>query len=80
LQDICKIVKKLANLTILSTQTHTPQLGLFHGLADQLDQKHPLYQIANKINWTFFTVMLFKSITVKKWESQASPSGLWYHC
>lgn len=39
---------------MLSTQKHTPQLGLFHGLADQLDQKHPLYQLANKINWTFF--------------------------
>ena len=33
---------------------HTPQLGLFGGLADQLDQKHPLYQLANKINWPFF--------------------------
>ena len=39
---------------MLSTQKHTPQLGLFHGLADQLDQKHPLYQLANKINWSFF--------------------------
>ncbi len=27
---------------------------MFHGLADQLDQKHPLYQLANKINWSFF--------------------------
>ncbi|MEP7109151.1 MAG: transposase [Ferruginibacter sp.] len=33
---------------------HTPQLGLFHGLADQLDQKHPFYQLPNKINWSFF--------------------------
>jgi IS5 family transposase len=47
-------VKKLANLWMLSTKKHTPQLGLFHGLADQLDQKHPLYQLANKINWPFF--------------------------
>ncbi len=39
---------------MLSTPKHTPQLGLFHGLADQLDQKHPLYQLANKINWSFF--------------------------
>ena len=39
---------------MLSTQKHTPQLGLFHGLADQLDQKHPLYQLANKISWSFF--------------------------
>jgi transposase, IS5 family len=39
---------------MLSTPKHTPQLGFFHGLADQLDQKHPLYQLANKINWPFF--------------------------
>ena len=39
---------------MLSTPKHTPQLDLFHGLADQLDQKHPLYQLANKINWSFF--------------------------
>lgn len=39
---------------MLSFQKHTPQLGLFSGLADQLDQKHPLYQLANTINWKFF--------------------------
>jgi len=39
---------------MLSTKKHTPQLGLFHGLSDQLDQKHPLYQLANKINWPIF--------------------------
>ncbi len=39
---------------MLSTQKHTPQLGLFHSLADQLDQKHPLYQLANKIKWSVF--------------------------
>ena len=39
---------------MLSTKKHSPQLGLFHGLADQLDQKHPLYLLANKINWPFF--------------------------
>jgi len=52
--DICKIVKNLANLRMLSIQKHTPQLGLFGSLADQLDQKHPLYQLANTINWPFF--------------------------
>ena len=52
--DICKIALKLANLSMLSTKKHTPQLGLFHGLSDQLDQKHPLYQLANTINWTIF--------------------------
>lgn len=32
----------------------SPQLGMFTGLADQLDQKHPLYILANKINWSVF--------------------------
>lgn len=39
---------------MLSTKNHTPQLGLFHGLSDQLDQKHPLYLLANKIKWLVF--------------------------
>ena len=39
---------------MLSTKKHTPQLGMFHGLADQLDQKHPLYRLANIIDWPFF--------------------------
>ena len=39
---------------MLSTQKHSPQLGLFPGLADQLNQKHPLYLLANKINWLLF--------------------------
>lgn len=39
---------------MLSTQKHSPQLGLFPGLADQLNQKHPLYLLANKINWQLF--------------------------
>ena len=54
LQDFFKIVKKLANLRMLSTKKHSSQLGMYHCLADQLDQKHPLYQLANKINWPFF--------------------------
>jgi transposase, IS5 family len=50
-------VKQLKSLQIrdmLSTQKHTPQLALFHGLQDQVDQKHPLYLLANKINWSLF--------------------------
>ena len=39
---------------MLSTKKHTPQLGLFHGLSDQLNQKHPLYLLSNKINWNLF--------------------------
>ena len=32
----------------------SPQLGLFTGLGDQLNQKHPLYLLANKIDWSVF--------------------------
>ncbi len=39
---------------MVSIQKHSPQIGLFSGLADQLDQKHPLYQLAHKINWAVF--------------------------
>jgi len=39
---------------MLSIKKHTPQLGLFLGLSDQLDQKYPLYQLSNKINWPLF--------------------------
>jgi len=37
-----------------SPKKHSPQLGMFTGLADQLDQKHPLYLLANKIDWSVF--------------------------
>ena len=39
---------------MLSTKTYTPQLGLFNGLSDIIDQKHPLYLLGNKINWSLF--------------------------
>lgn len=52
--DISKIGKKLANYFMLSTKKYTPQIGLFNALADQLDQKHPLYLLANVINWAMF--------------------------
>ena len=37
-----------------STKKHTPQLNLFTGLGDTLDQKHPLYILSHKINWIIF--------------------------
>jgi len=39
---------------MLKTQKHSTQIGLFHGLADQLDQKHELYLLANALNWNVF--------------------------
>jgi IS5 family transposase len=60
---------------MLSTPKHTPQLGLFHCLADQLDQKHPLYQLANKINWSFFEAA-FKKYYSEKMGKPAKPIRL----
>src|SRR5215217_1501040 len=37
-----------------ASKKHSPQLGMFTGLGDQLDQKHPLYLLAHKINWSVF--------------------------
>lgn len=36
------------------SKKYIPQLGLFTGLADQLNQKHPLYQLSHKIDWSVF--------------------------
>jgi transposase, IS5 family len=60
---------------MLFTPKHTSQLGLFYGLADQLDQKHPLYQLANKINWTFFDDA-FKNHYSEKMGKPAKPIRL----
>jgi IS5 family transposase len=54
LPAICKIIKNAADLCMLSNKKQSPQIGLFNSLADQLDQKHPLYLLANKVNWSFF--------------------------
>src|SRR3954447_25212467 len=39
---------------MLSNKKPTAQMGLFHGLADQLNQKHPLFLLAHKIEWSLF--------------------------
>jgi IS5 family transposase len=55
LQGICKSCKKLAICCMLSSpKKYSPQLGMFSGLSDQLNQKHPLYILANKIDWSVF--------------------------
>jgi transposase, IS5 family len=54
MQDISILQKKLANLSMLRPTKHTPQLNIFGGLGDTLDQKHPLYLLTNSINWSFF--------------------------
>ena len=51
---MCKNGKKLANLPMLSTKNKSLQIELFTGLADKLNQKHPLYLLANRVGWPFF--------------------------
>lgn len=60
---------------MLSTPQHSPQLGLFSGLSDQLNQKHPLYQLANRINWSVFEDA-FKKYYSEKMGKPAKPIRL----
>ena len=61
---------------MLSTnKKQSPQIGLFNGLADQLDQKHPLYLLANKVNWSFFEDA-FKTYYNEKMGAPAKPIPL----
>src|SRR5476649_1365757 len=39
---------------LTSPKKRSPQLGMFSGLSYQLNQKHPLYLLANKIDWSVF--------------------------
>ncbi|MBS1737739.1 MAG: transposase, partial [Bacteroidetes bacterium] len=39
---------------MLKPTIRSPQLGMFGSLADQLDQKHPLFLLSNNINWAVF--------------------------
>lgn len=73
--DIIKIGKKLANYCMLSNKKPTTQIGLFHGLADQLNQKHPLFLLAHKINWDLFD-QSFKKHYSEKMGKPAKPIRL----
>lgn len=39
---------------MLSRPKPSNQLGFYSRLEDQLDRNHPLYQLSNKIDWSFF--------------------------
>ncbi len=60
---------------MLNTKKHSPQIGLFHGLADQLDQKHPLYQLAHALDWNVFE-NAFKEHYSEKMGAPAKPIRL----
>jgi IS5 family transposase len=53
----------------------SPQIGMFTSLADQLDQKHPLYILANRINWSVFDEA-FKIYYSEKMGKPAKPIRL----
>ena len=55
-----------------------PQPSLFSSLTDLLNQKHPLYLLANKIDWHRFDEALYSSLQRKKRSScQAHPLDVW---
>ena len=60
---------------MLTTPIYSPQLGLFSGIAEQLNQKHPLYLLANKINWLVFDEA-FKKHYSEKMGAPAKPIRL----
>ena len=60
---------------MLSTKKTSPQMGLFTGLIDQLDQKHPLYLLANRVDWSFFEDA-FKKHYSEKMGAPAKPIRL----
>lgn len=39
---------------MLSKKKDTKQSSMFLGLEDMLSQKHPIYILANKVNWQMF--------------------------
>ncbi len=74
MQDNCKIDKKLANLGMLSPKNIAAR-WVFSGLADQLNQKHPLYLLADKINRPLFDEA-FKKYYSEKMGAPAKPIRL----
>jgi IS5 family transposase len=60
---------------MLSTKKYSPQMGMFTGLAEQLDQKHPLFLLAHKIDWSLFE-QAFKIHYSEKMGKPAKPIRL----
>ena len=59
------------------SKKYVPQLGLFTGLADQLNQKHPLYQLSHKIDWALFEpIRLMVSLLILKYVRNLSDENL----
>lgn len=55
---------------MLSKQKHTAQIGFFSSFEDQLNHKHPLFQLAKIINWKIFEESFSKHYSL----TQGAPS------
>ena len=60
---------------MLKVTNHSTQIDIFGGLGDSLDQKHPLYLLANSINWALFDD-IFKDHYSQKMGAPAKPIRL----
>lgn len=50
---------------MISKQKYTAQSNLFNGLAEQLNQKHPLFLLSEKIDWAVFETTFSKHYSEK---------------
>lgn len=50
---------------MISKQKYTAQSNLFNGLAEQLNQKHPLFLLSEKIDWDVFETTFSKHYSEK---------------
>jgi IS5 family transposase len=60
---------------LTTAKKYIPQLSMFTGLSDLLDQQHPMYLLANKINWSVFEDV-FKVYYSEKMGAPAKPIRL----
>jgi hypothetical protein len=54
LQEFDIIMTKTGVLKHVNKEKTSAQLGFFTRLEDQLNQKHPLFQLAHQIDWDIF--------------------------
>ncbi|MBK7883372.1 MAG: hypothetical protein IPJ81_05990 [Chitinophagaceae bacterium] len=67
-------LKILQICIMLSKQKNSAQIGFYSSFEEQLNHSHPLYILANRIDWNVFEEAL-KNITVQPRANQASLSA-----
>jgi len=60
-----KFVFKTLQIFMLSKKQATAQMGFYSTFEEQLSHSHPLYILANKINWEIFEEALQNYIQMK---------------